>query len=363
MAKKTSRGDFAAVPVAKARQTQIYYDSSSYSAFPHVVPLEGDELLLAFRQAPRQKAAVRHTHPRSIITVIRSYDLGGSWALDDAAQLAAGGGQELGLIYLGGGKVGGALAAHEVAPEREAERAGWPAVHAHEYPFSNVGALWCWSDNYGLTWRVDNTLLVGDSMQACAPPVRLSDGTLLIPAYGSTGRSSVSSAVLYRSEDGGASWSQGTNMARGRANTRDYHEPVVMELAPGYLLGLHRIAPRDGGQRGLFWRNESEDNGLSWSRPKPTDILSGACPRLLTLRDGRLLLTYGRRFEPFGLYAALSEDQGKSWGQSWLLRPAANGDQGYSSSVELEDGYVFTACYGQNGRGITGITGTFWAVP
>ena len=363
MAKTMPAGDFAAIPVPRARQTQIFYDSHSYSAFPHVVRLEGDELLLAFRQAPREVGAIRHTHPRSIITVIRSYDLGATWALDEAGQLAGGGGQELGLIYLGRGKVGGALAAHEVAPEREAERAGWPAIHPHEYPFTNVGALWCWSDNYGLTWRVDNTILVGDNMQACAPPVQLSDGTLMIPAYGRIGRSRADSSVLYRSADGGANWSGGTAMARGRPQTRDYHEPVLMELAPGHLLGMHRIAPHDQGRRGLFWVNQSRDNGHSWSAPKPSDILSGACPRLLPLRDGRLLLTYGRRFEPFGLYAALSQDKGTSWGQQWLLRRAANGDQGYSSSVELDDGRVFTACYGQNGRGTTGITGTFWEVP
>ena len=75
---------------AKARQTRIYSDPRSYSAFPHVVQMEGDELLLAFRQAPRHPAGVRHTDPRSLITVIRSPDAGQTWNVDDAAQLAAG---------------------------------------------------------------------------------------------------------------------------------------------------------------------------------------------------------------------------------------------------------------------------------
>jgi sialidase-1 len=351
----------------QARQTQIFYDRFSYSAFPHVIHLEGDELLLAFRQAPREKA-VRHTHPRSLITLVRSYDLGASWDLDNAGQMAAGGGQELGLIYLGDGKVGGALAAHEVVPVHEAERSGISHQHAHEYPFRNVGALWCWSDNYGLTWRVDDTVLVGDRLQACAPPVRLSDGTLLIPSYGAGGRAAFSSAVLHRSADGGATWPETVIMAKGSAKTRHYHEPAVVELEPGHLLGMLRYAAGPAGGRqyqpGIFWRHESTDNGLSWSRPRPTAVQSGACPRLLKLRDGRLLLTYGRRFEPYGIYASLSEDGGKSWGEkAWLVRPTPDGDQGYTSSLELEDGRIFTASYAKNARGVTGITGTFWRLP
>lgn len=362
MANKRANAELACKPARKRQQKQIFYDPRSYSAFPHVVRLEGDELLLAFRQAPKQEL-VRHTHPRSLITLIRSYDMGQNWDIENAAQMAAGGGQELGLIYLGEGKVGGALAAHEVVPLGEGKRAGFAHIHEREYPFSNVGGLWCWSENYGLTWRVEHSALFADKMQCCAPPVQLSDGTLLIPVYGAVGRATCSSAVLYRSIDGGQTWTELSTMARGRPQTRHYHEPAVLELSPGHLLGLHRVADSKG-PRGLFWRNESLDNGQSWTAPKPTPIRSGACPRLLKLRDGRLLLTYGRRFEPFGIYASLSVDDGQTWGETnWLLRPTPDADQGYSSSIELDDGQIFTTCYSKNSRGVTGITGTFWHLP
>ena len=123
MAKETDT--IASAPASQ--QSRIFYDSRSYSAFPHGNRLEDDELLLAFRQAPRQDI-VRHTHPRSVITVIRSYDLGKTWQTEDATQLAAGGGQELGLIYLGQGKVGGALAAVARDLRRKLRRAGGPPV-------------------------------------------------------------------------------------------------------------------------------------------------------------------------------------------------------------------------------------------
>ena len=115
------------------RQLEVLFDSAQYTAFPHVVRLDGDELLMAFRQAPRQKQ-VRHTHPRSVITVIRSYDLAETWDIENAAQLAAGGGQEFAPIYLGDGVVGGLLAMHEVVPVKESKRTGVPHIHKHEYP-------------------------------------------------------------------------------------------------------------------------------------------------------------------------------------------------------------------------------------
>ena len=146
---------FAPLNAPNRKQTQIYYRKESYSAFPHVIRLGGDELLMAFREAPVQKAGgIRHTHPRSVITVVRSYDTGQTWDVENATQVGAGGGQEFGLIDLGKGRIGGALAAHEVAPQNEAKRSGLPWTHEHEYPFGNVGGLWCWSDNNGLTWPV-----------------------------------------------------------------------------------------------------------------------------------------------------------------------------------------------------------------
>ena len=371
--------EFSPRPAPAARQTRLFYDPASYSAFPHVIRMEGDELLVAFRQAPKVDG-IRHTHPRSIITLIRSYDLGESWQVDAASQMGAGGGQELGLIYLGGGKVGGALAAHEVVHWHETERIAFRDPPRKEYPYiggspdtsipafaySNVGALWCWSDNYGLTWRLEHAILVGDKAQACAPPVRTADGTLLIPAYVSLGGASPNSSVLYRSDDGGATWSEGTVMARGSADTRDYNEPAVIELEPGHLLGLHRTTMGEGGSHTLFWQNESRDAGLTWSRPEVTTVRSGACPRLAKLRDGRLLLTYGRRLPPYGIYASISEDGGRSWGRtSWLVRKtpeAARSDHGYTSSIQLDDTRIFTTSYAQ-WRGITGITGTFWELP
>ena len=359
---KSKDSTFAPLKAPKQKQTQIYYRKESYSAFPHVIRLDGDEFLLAFREAPVQKVGgIRHTHPRSLITLIRSYDAGQSWDLENGTQVGAGGGQEFGLINLGKGKIGGALAAHEVAPEREAKRSRLPWHHEREYPFANVGGLWCWSDNHGLTWPLHQATMIAPGLQTCAPPIQLADGTLLVPSYGSVGRSKGTSAVLNRSIDEGRTWSDISYIARGRPQGLGFCEPALLELDPGHLICLHRAGTAT--RQGYFWQNESFDAGHTWTRPTETHILSGACPRVLKLQDGRILLTYGRRREPYGIYASFSED-GKTWSEdTWLLRATPNANQGYTSSLQLDKGRMFTTCYALNSRGVTGITGTFWTLP
>lgn len=348
---------------ANVRQTEILFDPACYTAFPHVVRLTSKELLIAFRQAPRQ-ALVRHTHPRSLITVMRSYDLGQTWDENNATQMAAGGGQELGLINLGNGHIGGLLAMHEVVPVAEAQRAGFPPSTSHEYPCGSVGGFWCWSNNYGLSWKLHHNVLFAPGFHPCAPPIRLESGTILAPCYGSTEKGEFASAKVYRSTDQGKTWSSPTVMAAGSPTTRAYFEPAILEIEPNHILAMHRIGDSRTPADDVFWRNESRDGGLTWSPVVDTGIVSGACPRLTKLSDKRILLTYGRRFEPYGLFARLSEDGGKSWSEtSWLLRKAPNGNQGYSSTVEIEPGRLFTACYAQNDAAVTGITGTFWDLP
>lgn len=310
---------------------------------------------------------------------MRSYDLGKTWDVDNATQLAAGGGQEFAPIYLGHGRVGGLLAMHEVVPVAEAGRAGltmtgvWPRS---EYPVKNVGGFWCWSDNHGLSWHLHHAILFAPGLQTCAAPIRMRAGALLAPVYGSHDQENRSSSVLFRSDDNGRTWSQGTLIAGGSDRTRSYVEPSILELKKDHLLALHRVEECHDGRSGLFWRNESLDGGKTWSEPVETDILSGACPRLLKLSDGRILVTFGRRYAPLGLYAQVSDDGGQTWGTtSWLLREFPTINNGYSSSVEINPGRIFTVCYAHDSdKGPTtadgtrmapnsGITGTFWNLP
>lgn len=350
------------VAAPDARQTDIFYEASSYSAFPQVVRLDGDELLLSFRQAPREEV-IRHTHPRSVGVVVRSYDLGVHWDVAGATLLGSGGSGDLAMLYLGNGVVAGSLAKHKVVPRNEAPRAGL-TPHPHEYPFALEGGYWLWSDNWGLTWPLTNIALISAASMPCCTPCRTQDGSILVPAYGTNEQAHTCSALLHYAGPDLRSFSRCTVMALGSPETREYYEPTLAELEPGHLCALHRVGRVKVGAGNTFWANESFDGGATWSEPVDSGIISGACPSLLRLSDGRLLVTFGRRQEPFGIRAMLSSDGGKSWGNTaYIIREARNWDQGYTSSVELGGGRVLTVTYMQNAEGVTGIVGTFWKLP
>jgi hypothetical protein len=66
----------------------------------------------------------------------------------------------------------------------------------------------------------------------------------------------------------------------------------------------------------------------------------------MQLRDGRILVLFARRKAPFGIGGVVSEDEGQTWSQEFVLRDDANGtDLGYPVATELEDGRIFTAYY------------------
>ncbi|MFW6457766.1 MAG: exo-alpha-sialidase, partial [Planctomycetota bacterium] len=130
-------------------------------------------------------------------------------------------------------------------------------------------------------------------------------------------------------------------------------EPHVVEVSPGRLLGMARYEERPGRgtrqRRSVLWQFKSDDGGHTWSTPEPTEIL-GKPPHLTRLADGRILLTYGYRHEPYGQRACLSEDGGDTWdydNEIILRDDAPTGDLGYPASVQLDDGTIMTVYYQQ----------------
>ncbi|MBK8505281.1 MAG: exo-alpha-sialidase [Saprospiraceae bacterium] len=88
----------------------------------------------------------------------------------------------------------------------------------------------------------------------------------------------------------------------------------------------------------------SEDDGRSW-------ILSGELTEakkhpghLTRLKSGDLLLTYGNRVE-HGVAIKVSSDQGMTWSEEKQLVHLDQGDVGYPSSVQMENGDIVTAYY------------------
>ena len=201
----------------------------------------------------------------------------------------------------------------------------------------------------------------------CTPhgPVALSDGrVLLVGIEGFLGRREKKGHILAaESPDQGRTWS-----VIGRINMYPEYvgddpdgyaylcEPHVVETAPGRLLAMarHEEIPRQKDRtRCVLWQFTSENGGRTWTEPQPTEIL-GKPPHLTRLRDGRILVSYGYRHEPYGERACISVDGGKNWdydNEIILCDDAPSEDLGYPASVQLDDGTILTVYYQQHRAG------------
>lgn len=92
----------------------------------------------------------------------------------------------------------------------------------------------------------------------------------------------------------------------------------------------------------------SRNMGTNWefyNTPIP-DVGEGNPPSLIELIDGRLLLTYGYRAEPFSIRARFSNDKGQTWSDPLMLRDdGCSRDIGYVRSVQRQDGKIVTVYY------------------
>lgn len=174
--------------------------------------------------------------------------------------------------------------------------------------------------------------------------------------------------VVLGSDDGGETWALSNPL---RIPTPDITyayggcEPVVLELMNGGVWMLIR------GQTGRFWESRlpADGDGMTWSRPIPTRIISSDSPAgLVRLDDSRIVLLWNaclRHPYAYGgrqvLHAAISADEGETWrGIREVARdplrhlpPPVSGDHGtaYPFPVVTADGAVLV-CTGQ-GEGRT----------
>ncbi len=170
------------------------------------------------------------------------------------------------------------------------------------------------STDEGETW-VDNRMVFSGYSGATNDVKQVSSGHIVVPleyVVPKPGRL-VSACVV--SADGGESWQLGKAIDIGQQGDHaGALEPVVVELRDGRLWMLIRT------NLGCFWQAFSEDNGLSWSEPEPTQFTSPSAPcHIVRLTSGRLALVWNNTSETStsvrrrALSMALSEDDGATW--------------------------------------------------
>ncbi|HOD51128.1 MAG TPA: sialidase family protein [Candidatus Hydrogenedentes bacterium] len=197
------------------------------------------------------------------------------------------------------------------------------------------------SEDDGKTWgsyiRVETSAPHG--------PIELSDGRLLY--VGCTGANTPEERVgVLESRDDGRTWTRIGSIAQAEGDDPSQcHEPHVAETAGGALVAMARYHG-EGEFANHLRQAFSTDGGKTWTRFEPTPIW-GYPPHLLRLDNGWLLVTYGRRTEPFGERACISKDDGKTWDvqSEIVLSQAPSSDLGYPASAQLGDGSILTVYY------------------
>lgn len=152
--------------------------------------------------------------------------------------------------------------------------------------------------------------------------------------------------ICVRTIDGGKSWKFTSYIG---PEPKGYSiMPSTIRTSQRDLVTTIRRGGEDGPRHAWIEAWASSDDGASWSQhidPVP-NTGEGNPPHLLKLADGRLGLTYGHRAKPYGIFARLSSDAGKSWSEPITLRDDGGGrDIGYPRSVQRPDGKVVTVYY------------------
>ncbi|MDX2035329.1 MAG: sialidase family protein [Isosphaeraceae bacterium] len=334
------------------RHLAVYREKGRFGGWPanHGIWSWGDEILVGFSRGWYKDLGNSHHIDREKpeeFLLARSRDGGRSWSIETPNPPG---------IFTGASGMRHGKMPEGVRPESLAELTE-PIDFTHpDLAFTvrmedaNRGvSRFLYSYDRGKTWRGPYRLPLFDQPGILARTDYIVNGkrdcTLLLAASKSNGKEGRPLAV--RTTDGGLTW---------RFLSFIGPEPTGYAIMPSSVkVGPHSIVTtvrRKDPPRSWIDAYRSDDDGSSWSlvsTPEP-DTGEGNPPSLLRLADGRLCLVYAIRKAPFGIYARMSTDEGKTWSPAYTLRDDGGGrDIGYVRAVQLPDGKVVAIYYYHEG--------------
>lgn len=301
-----------------------------------------------------------HVHPSTEMCFVRSTDGCETWG---PPRVFIGGGQCAGATRLRDGTVIFTTHRMEVVPEemregppeqsslglheRLRDRRGLGVIAAGTEFWRSEDRCETWE---GPFWIDDVPGLPPTAQGLHAPvqhrafPVELRDGSVAMTVQGRGVGS-----IFVVSEDGGRTWQFRSVAARNPEGGPEqaFNEWTVRETPKGDLVGFHRSAlPREQGGR-LLWTTRSSDGGYTWAAPESQDVW-GHPYFPLPLPDGRALLVYGHRRDPFGIRCRVLDPECERTGEAeeCVLRDdGLAGDLGYPHATLLPDGRALVVYY------------------
>ncbi len=165
-------------------------------------------------------------------------------------------------------------------------------------------------------------------------------GRLIVPAYSVLAdKQNIHVSLLFLSEDDGRSWKEYSVIGE------KCNETSVLRLRSNRWLAAART--QDVRNTILLI---SEDEGKTWRKSL---ILGGENIKgkdehpahLLKLKDGKILVVFGKRWGRKAVIGRMSNDEGRSWGPRFEIIGLGWEDSSYPQSVQLKDGTIVTSYY------------------
>lgn len=184
------------------------------------------------------------------------------------------------------------------------------------------------SDDGGHSWSPQETLWHERGMMVRHPPVVLSDGSLLLPAYEERSHQS----ILLRSREPYMEWTEAY-----RFDDLSIIQPVLFREASRRLT----LFFRPWGEPLRIWRSHSSDEGSTWSTPVRTPLpnpLSGIAA--FAVRDHiALVYNHTEEHQRHPLTITVSRDGAITWGNPWHIDTISH-EVSYPSFLCDGDGIV-----------------------
>ncbi|RLI37496.1 hypothetical protein DRO55_01200 [Candidatus Bathyarchaeota archaeon] len=320
------------VMVGSIKRVRRYLITPLGGYFPVLIKMMNGELAAVFRMGDY------HIGQRSRIEISKSNDGGKTWTMPRVVTCSETDDRNPALCQLRDGTL--LLAFGRLWGYRRGrviERSRW-----------RFEILITRSRDMGDSWSEPTPIEIEDSSLNLKPlsspygrMIQLEDGTILMAVYsGEDGSDGLYSSYILRSEDDGYTWGDATLIARG------YSETAIIQLPDGELVAALR-GPYPGEDQCVSI-SRSKDLGYTWTEPVRVTRGGEHPGDLCLLESGSLLLTFGHRRVPYGVHAVISRDGGRTWlfdRRAALVSYATDRDCGYPSTVQLDDGTIYTAYY------------------
>ena len=347
----------------KVKDIIIYKESAFFSAFPSIVRLKNGTLLLAFRRAPERRpygGKCTHADPNAQLVLVKSFDDGATWTKKPELLFAhpEGGSQDPCMTLLDDGSI---LCSSYLwvlqQPQCPAggtyDNIGWKHTFAGGYLVRSKDA--------GNSWEgpiVPQSLPGGDVVDAFhnAYPshnrgniLAGSDG--LLYWAGVRGDKAISPGVagartsvhLMVSSDQGDSWEYRCPIALDDRIT--FNETYLYETEKGDIVAFLRTGDKKKKVTNAIAR--STNRGASFNKWEQMEW--NGYPHCATrLLDGRVLLAYGYRLEPYGIRARILNAECTDFNEAEELIIRDDGgatDLGYPWAMVFPDGRVLIVYY------------------